>query len=607
MAFSYWQTGNFGSSFRAPANQGAQGTQRDNGRQGYGYQNYAPYSYGRDEWNKWTFSGSCLRATTIAASAVALNTTTGTRKSADVAVSGGDLTATGTRNADDAVSANAKTTVSKFIFEATVDFGAGCITRLGIDDGSFDMSAGTCPGVYGEGVAVSFAAGNSPEFAMDTVYGGFFGAAVSGPLVVTFTVDTTTGSNNVNIYYTISGTTTLIKTYSWTPSTGEWWTWVSGRDNGAGAATAIMNFAGPFTAPQAGYSAYDPGVVAGTTDGALSATAVASTSLSGAEISAQAFNPSGLAAPSLAGQSVAAASLTAAGVANQALTGREIATAGLTAAGAASPSLAGSEIATASAAMSGVASPSLVGQSFATATLAASGTAATSLSGAVTATAALSGSGTANFAPTGRSVATGSLTGAETGSVSFTGIEIATGALSAAETGSLTVASGSSSFTSAVLTASGVAAFAPASVTIASGAMSASGSGTLAPASNTIKTAALSASATATAANDGARVTAGAVSASATGTFAPGPSVYATGAAIAAGFGVLVGAGRSIGEADLYAAGVGDAQFVLGALHPPVSTPPTRRVSGTDPGRTATGSLNDRTAVGNLQPRTAAA
>ena len=93
----------------------------------------------------------------------------------------------------------------------------------------------------------------SPEFSMDGVYGGFFGSAVSSPLVVTFVVDTTTGTNNVNIYYTISGTTTLIKTYSWTPATGNWFAWAGALN----AATVTVNFgATAFTYSPVGYSAY---------------------------------------------------------------------------------------------------------------------------------------------------------------------------------------------------------------------------------------------------------------------------------------------------------------------------------------------------------------
>jgi hypothetical protein len=67
MAFSYWQTGNFGCGFRAPANQGDQGSIRNSGRQGYGYANYAPGSFGRDGWNKWTWSGSCLKTVSFPA------------------------------------------------------------------------------------------------------------------------------------------------------------------------------------------------------------------------------------------------------------------------------------------------------------------------------------------------------------------------------------------------------------------------------------------------------------------------------------------------------------------------------------------------------------
>jgi hypothetical protein len=58
MAFSYWRTGNFGGgSFRAPANQGDQGTQNNSGRlYGYGYESYVPSRYGREGWNKWSWS-----------------------------------------------------------------------------------------------------------------------------------------------------------------------------------------------------------------------------------------------------------------------------------------------------------------------------------------------------------------------------------------------------------------------------------------------------------------------------------------------------------------------------------------------------------------------
>lgn len=64
MAFSYWRTGNFeGGVFRAAANQGAQGTQRDTGFCGYGYSNYILGGWGRTGWDKWAWSSSCLFST----------------------------------------------------------------------------------------------------------------------------------------------------------------------------------------------------------------------------------------------------------------------------------------------------------------------------------------------------------------------------------------------------------------------------------------------------------------------------------------------------------------------------------------------------------------
>lgn len=185
-----------------------------------------------------------------AATPVTLLTSTGLRKSADITVSGGSLIATGTRNADDAVSASAKTTTAKFIFEATTNFSVGGQIHFGIDDGTFDMSGGTCPALYGEGVSY----GTPNEFHKDTVYSGFSSVTPATADVVTYVVDTTTGTNNVNIYQTPSGgSTTLVKTLSWTPSTGEWWAWVSTRNP---AASATLNFAGPFVYSPVGYSAY---------------------------------------------------------------------------------------------------------------------------------------------------------------------------------------------------------------------------------------------------------------------------------------------------------------------------------------------------------------
>jgi hypothetical protein len=55
MAFSYWRTGT------VPANQGAQGTQRNNGFDGYGSNALPAGQWGRKDWNKWAYSGSCLR------------------------------------------------------------------------------------------------------------------------------------------------------------------------------------------------------------------------------------------------------------------------------------------------------------------------------------------------------------------------------------------------------------------------------------------------------------------------------------------------------------------------------------------------------------------
>lgn len=184
---------------------------------------------------------------------VTLNTTTGTRKSADITVSGGDLTATGTRNSDDAVSANAKTTVSKFIVEFTCNYAGSSRQYVGLDDGSFDMSGGQCPAVYGEGVSFN---PNQQEFHKDGTYQGFPAIPTPSGGQVTYKVDTTTGTNNVEIYWTSGGTTTLIKTFSWTPATGEWWAWVSGRSNPSAVSTTV-NFVGPFAISPAGYSAYD--------------------------------------------------------------------------------------------------------------------------------------------------------------------------------------------------------------------------------------------------------------------------------------------------------------------------------------------------------------
>ena len=193
---------------------------------------------------------------TTSATATTLQTTNGTRKSSDISLSGGNLTASGTRNVDDSVSASAKTTTSKFIVEFTLTFtSSSTFAYCGIDDGSFDMSSATgqCPGLYGEGISVEVNTTNSPNFHKDGADQGFFGSAVASPLVVTFVVDTTTGTNNVLIYYTITGTTTLIKTLSWTPATGNWWAWVGARN----AATVTANFGGSaFTYSPVGYSAY---------------------------------------------------------------------------------------------------------------------------------------------------------------------------------------------------------------------------------------------------------------------------------------------------------------------------------------------------------------
>lgn len=59
MAFSYWRTGTY------PANQGAQGTQRNNGYCCYG--DYKQTGWGRAGWNKWVWSGSCLFTREISA------------------------------------------------------------------------------------------------------------------------------------------------------------------------------------------------------------------------------------------------------------------------------------------------------------------------------------------------------------------------------------------------------------------------------------------------------------------------------------------------------------------------------------------------------------
>jgi hypothetical protein len=206
--------------------------------------------------NKSSVSTSAQFTTAAGGVTTTLTTTNGTSKDPNITLTNGNLTANGTRNANDAVRATTKTLTSKFIVEFTLTFTSGTTkARCGIDAGTFDMSGGTSPGLDGaSGVSMEVDTANSPNFAKDGVDQGFFGGPVASPLVVTWVVDTTTGTNNVLVYYTISGTTTLIKTLSYTPPSGNWFAWAGARN--AGATTTVNFGATAFTYSPVGYSAY---------------------------------------------------------------------------------------------------------------------------------------------------------------------------------------------------------------------------------------------------------------------------------------------------------------------------------------------------------------
>lgn len=183
--------------------------------------------------------------------AVTLFPTNGKYKTSSLTLSNGNLTAVPTGTSDDAVSASQPTRISQFQFECTPDaFGGTAIVRIGVHDGTFDMSGSTCPGIWGTGVCF----GTNGEVAKDGAFQGSFTAPVAGDVLSVVCDD---GAGTVKLYVVHAGTPTLAFTVNWKPPpSGTWWGWVGARTT---SAQVTSNWSGPFARTlDSGFAAYAP-------------------------------------------------------------------------------------------------------------------------------------------------------------------------------------------------------------------------------------------------------------------------------------------------------------------------------------------------------------
>jgi hypothetical protein len=531
MAFSYWQTGNFGAGFRAPANQGAQGSVRNNGWGGYGYQYYAPGSWGREDWNKWAWAGSCLRFDRGAPQPLVYWNPADTH--ADLTITDWlTLTHLVNDSTDRSSRANLARTIGKFYFEVTVNVQTGSIVAAGIDGGSIVLNDfvgdnGASVGWQQNGNLLNNGA-VADTYASYAV--GTLGIAWDG--IKAYFSKITAGAHN----WQGIGTDPATGTGGFTPASTITNAYPAADITKVGDSISANFGASAFAAPiPAGFVSWD---------GSQASTG-------------SVFSASGSGAATLAGQSVAAGAFSAAGAAALAEAGIGIGAGAFSASGTGSLSETAQELATGSFAAAGSASLAESATVFATGAFSAAGIAALAETGRATAAATFSAAGIGSLAETGAGIEPASFTGAGSGSLSETGREVGTGVFSASGSGALAATSSGGTVTSGVFGSSGSGSLAETGRATAGGSMSAAGSGSLVEA--------------------GGAYGGGVMSSSAVGTIAETAVVYATGAAVSAGFGVLVGDGRSIARAVVSPSGSGNLNATgLGVL--PVPVPPGRTV-----------------------------